>query len=108
MRLLILALCAALSVTSLAAAQSNHQRSEEKERSLTEHPSTPPQFDIVTPEQERVEDADGVCYTMRSYIFERRDTEAPHLVGTVTCTRSSQRQFKRAKRAPKPKLIPAD
>ena len=107
MRLRMLALCATLSLTSLAADQANQQRSEEKERFLTEHPSTPPQLDIATPEQERV-DVDDVCYTMRSYIFERRDTEAPRPVGVVTCTRSSQRQFKRAKPAPKPKLIPAN
>ncbi len=109
MRLLMLALVSALSLTSFAAGQSNGQPGQQQtERLLAEHPSTPPQVDIGSPEHQRVDDADGVCYTMRSYIFERRDTEAPRLVGMVTCTRSSQRQFKRAQPAPKPKLIPAD
>jgi len=109
MRLLMLVLVSALSLSSLAAGQSDAQPGEQQtERSMVEHSPTPPDLEVGTPEQQRLDDADGICYTMRSYIFERRGTEAPRLVGMVTCTRSSQRQFKRAKSAPKPKLIPAD
>ncbi len=109
MRLLMLALLSALSLTSLAAAQSNTPPGQQQmHRLLTQHPSTPAERDAASPEQQALDDASGVCYTMRSYIFERRGTEAPRLVGMVTCTRSSQRQFKRAQPAPTPKLIPAD
>ncbi len=108
MRLLMLALVSALSLTSLAAAQSNAQPDEEKTGSLlVQHPSTPAERELGTPEQQAFDD-DGVCYTMRSYIFERHGTEAPRLVGMVTCTRSTQRQFKRAQPAPMPKFVPAD
>ncbi len=105
MRLLMLAVVSALSLTSLAAAQSNKQQTD---RLLVQHPSTPAEREVGSPEQQTLDDVHGVCYTMRSYIFERRGTEAPRLVGMVTCTRSSQRQFKRAQPAPMPKLIPAD
>lgn len=108
MRLLMLALVSALSLSSLAAAQSNIPPDQQKkDRLLVQQPPTPAERELGTPEQHAFDD-DGVCYTMRSYIFERRGTEAPSLVGMVTCTRSSQRQFKRAQPAPKPKLIPAN
>jgi hypothetical protein len=109
MRLLMLTLASALSLTSLAAAQSNtHPDQQRTDRLLVQHPSTPAEREVGRPEQQAPDDAHGVCYTMRSYIFERRGTEAPRLVGMVTCTPSSQRQFKRAKPAPKPNLVPAD
>jgi hypothetical protein len=108
MRLLVLAFVAALSLTSLAAAQSTPKPAQQTDRLFVEDLSAPPQVGSATSEQERLDGAYGVCYTMRSYIFERRGTEAPRRVGMVTCTRSSQRQFKRAKPAPKPNIIPAD
>ncbi len=106
MRLLVLALVAGLSFTSLGAAQSNANPAQDPARVAGEHPSTP-QLDIGSADRESLDGADGVCYTMRSYIFERRGTEAPRLAGMVTCTPSTQRQFKRAKPAPKARLLPA-
>jgi hypothetical protein len=107
MRLLVLSLVAGLSFTSLAAAQSNSNPAQDPARVAGEHASTP-QLDVGSAEPEPLDAADGVCYTMRSYIFKRRGTEAPRLAGMVTCTPSTQRQFKRAKPAPKPRLVPAD
>src|SRR5579859_5741507 len=53
------------------------------------------------------DESDGVCYTMRTYYFERQDGNAPVPSGMTTCTRISQRDLKRADRDVTPRLIPA-
>ena len=48
----------------------------------------------------------GVCYTMRSYIFERRNGYAPELTGMTTCS-PSKAVIQRHIRG-KARLIPAN
>jgi hypothetical protein len=51
-------------------------------------------------------ESDDVCYTMRSYLFERSSTDSPEMVGETTCTPASKSSFKSV--TPKPaRLIPA-
>jgi hypothetical protein len=37
----------------------------------------------------------NICFTMRSYYFERHDGSAPRLVGTSTCTKGNPQGTKR-------------
>lgn len=48
----------------------------------------------------------NTCYTIRSYIFERKDGNAPELVAETTCTPSSQVGPQRVRPMPKPRLVP--
>lgn len=108
MRLLVLAFVAALSLTTLAAAQPlPNQPNKQTACSWRIFPRRHRSAARLASRNVSMVHMESV-YTMRSYIFERRGTEAPRRVGMVTCTRSSQRQFKRAKPAPKPNIIPAD
>ena len=55
------------------------------------------------PKARRPENSDrlsGTCFTMRSYIFERRDGEAPRLVGMTKCTPGNRFWSKRALKQP--------
>jgi len=69
--------------------------------------STWPSSPYLDPElrNEASEQQDNVCYTMRTYLFARRDGGPLQHVATLTCTPSRQRDLKRAKA--EPKLIPA-
>lgn len=62
--------------------------------------------------KDRRRNADGLsgrtCFTMRSYIFSRRDGEAPVLVGTATCTPDEALRMDQVKNPPQVKLIPLD
>src|SRR5579864_7802997 len=105
MRSLALALLLVISVAALAFAQtdSNHD-SQSQDRSVV----TTVHHRHFRGEQPRYEDeSDGVCYTMRTYYFERQDGDAPVPSGMTTCTRISQRDLKRADRVHVPQLIPA-
>jgi hypothetical protein len=53
----------------------------------------------------RSEDS-NVCFTMRSYLFERRDGFAPEPVGMTTCQPASARKQKRV--TGKARLVPAN
>lgn len=46
------------------------------------------------------------CFTMRTYLFERRNGYAPEPVGMTTCTPASARQQKRV--TGQPRLVPAN
>ena len=48
---------------------------------------------------------ENVCYTMRSYIFERRDNLAPELVGMTTCLPAKAMAQKRVRGGTR--LVPA-
>lgn len=52
------------------------------------------------------EDGKRVCYTMRSYLFERRDDLAPEFLGMTTCT-PAQASAPRNVRG-KARLVPAN
>ena len=47
------------------------------------------------------------CFTMRSYIFERRDGETPRLIGMTTCTPAKRFWSKRALKQPGFGVYPA-
>jgi hypothetical protein len=49
----------------------------------------------------------STCYTIKSYIFEREDGNAPVLVATTTCTPASTLQWRQVDRPPQPRLVPA-
>ena len=49
----------------------------------------------------------GICYAIKSYIFEREDGNAPVLVATTTCTPANTLRWRQVDRAPKVRLIPA-
>ena len=104
MRSLLLALL--LSLTALALAQSNTAANN---ASSTQSASVAPTLHHHVAPRARYEDQsdDGTCYTMRTYYFERQDGNAPELKGMSTCTRTSQRDLKRAERDHPPRLIPA-
>jgi hypothetical protein len=73
--------------------------------------SQPPQAQSVTPN--RTTDAqtitddsrDDLCYTMRVYMFEAKEGEAPQLKGMKTCVGENQRILKKAE-APKAQFKP--
>lgn len=43
---------------------------------------------------------EGMCFTMRTYVFARHDGNAPVLVGTSTCTPASAIRMENSKRRP--------
>jgi len=47
------------------------------------------------------------CYTMRTYVFQRQDGNAPVLVGTTTCTPADTVRSQQVNRPPQVRLIPA-
>lgn len=49
----------------------------------------------------------NTCYTMRSYIFQRQDGNAPVLLGTTTCTPANVGRSRQVDRPPEVRLIPA-
>lgn len=99
---LALLLCAVPAV--LAFAQENTSNNAQKQNPAIAANSQRPR---VSP-QARYEDSDdGVCYTMRTYYFERQDGNAPVQTGMTTCTRISQRDLKHVDHAPKARLLPA-
>lgn len=59
---------------------------------------------LVDPEN-RSEDQ-NLCFTMRTYLFQRRDGFAPEPAGMTTCQPASARRQKRV--TSKPRLIPAN
>ncbi len=64
-------------------------------------------FHVVDPrvfEQWRANNAP--CYTMRSYLFDRRDNFAPELVRMTTCTPARDFQLKRTEKPPTGRLVP--
>jgi len=67
-----------------------------------------PRFAWVTPtpKADSAVDADGICYKIRAYIFNRDDDHAPELKGSTTCVANQPR----AKTVvwPKARLVPAD
>jgi hypothetical protein len=74
-------------------------------------PAPPRQFTLggthrilVDPEN-RPEDQ-NLCFTMRTYLFERRDSFAPEPVGMTTCQPASARRQKQV--MSKPRLVPAN
>jgi len=48
----------------------------------------------------------NLCFTMRSYLFERRNGFAPEPVGMTTCQPASARRQKQV--VSRPKLVPAN
>ena len=48
----------------------------------------------------------NLCFTMRTYLFERRNGFAPEPVGMTTCQPASPRQQKRV--VGRPRLVPAN
>ena len=89
---------------ALAFAQENTNNSVQKQNFVTAANSQRPR---IAP-QARYEDSDdGVCYTMRTYYFQRQDGNAPVPTGMTTCTRISQRDLKHVDHAPKARLLPA-
>ena len=92
-------------LSGAATAQDSHAnqpRSDSQQQTST-WPSSPysdPDF-----QNDRSDNQDNVCYTMRTYLFARRDDGPLEHVATFTCTPSRQRDIKRAKA--EPKLIPA-
>lgn len=103
MRSLAIALLPFIAVPAFAFAAEN-TRSVQKPNAAT---SANSEHHAVNP-QARYEDSDnGVCYTMRTYYFERHDGNAPVPSGMTTCTRISQRDLKHANQAPKARLLPA-
>jgi hypothetical protein len=51
---------------------------------------------------------EGTCFTMRSYIFNRQDGNAPVLVGATTCTPANTLRMERTRTPPPARLIPLD
>jgi hypothetical protein len=49
-----------------------------------------------------------LCFTMRTYLFERRNGYAPEPVGMTTCQPASARQQKRAGEGVGPRPVPAN
>src|SRR5215472_9032813 len=49
---------------------------------------------------------DNVCYTMRSYYFQRQDGQAPVLTGVSTCTPAKKLQQKRVSPEPGEMYVP--
>jgi len=91
-------------VSSFVAAQSPNdtQPQQDTPREVSTWPSTP-YLDQNLPRE--ADDHQGVCFTMRTYLFAKQDEAQPRLVATYTCTPTRQRDLKRAKA--EPKVIPA-
>jgi len=47
------------------------------------------------------------CFFIRSYNFERRDTQVPRLKNMTTCTPAKNNQFRQTERKPQVRLVPA-
>jgi len=91
-------------LTSVAIAQDSpaNQPQSESQRQTSTWPSSP----YAAPDlNNALSDQDNVCYTMRTYLFARKDGEPLEHVATFTCTPTRQRDLKRAKT--EPKLVPA-
>ena len=72
-----------------------------------ELPSSPsPLQSLPTRKLRSGQDGRRVCYTMRSYIFERRDDLAPELLGMTTCTPAQATSEKEVHG--KARLVPAN
>jgi hypothetical protein len=48
----------------------------------------------------------NLCFTMRSYYFQRQDGQAPVLVGTATCTPANKLQQKQVSPEPGVRFVP--
>ena len=66
--------------------------------------SIPPRRVLIDPDY-RVEDQ-NLCFTIRTYLFQRRNGFAPEPAGMTTCQPASARQQKRV--MGKPRLVPAN
>jgi hypothetical protein len=105
MRSLALALLLALAIpAALTFAQSNTSSNVPNQSAAT---AASAHHHLLAPKVRYEDENDGVCYTMRTYYFERQDGDAPRPAGMTTCTRVSQRDLKRADRDHTPRLIPA-
>ena len=60
----------------------------------------------VTPPDWQVMQDQNLCFTMRTYLFERRNGYAPEPVGMTTCQPASARTQKRVKS--RARLVPAN
>jgi hypothetical protein len=60
---------------------------------------------VFTPEKMRLFMNADVCYTMRSYVFEAEDGNAPELVSQSTCTPANQGTL-RVSKPGKARLMP--
>ena len=60
----------------------------------------------VTPPDWQIMQDSNLCFTMRTYLFERRNGYAPEPVGMTTCQQASTRQQKHVKG--KARLVPAN
>lgn len=60
----------------------------------------------VTPPDWQVMQDQNLCFTMRTYLFERRNGYAPEPVGMTTCQPASARTQKRVKN--RARLVPAN
>jgi len=74
------------------------QRSLQRQmlQDLVNHPDRIAQFYSPAP----------TCLTMRSYYFKRHDGAAPELAGTSTCTPVNVFRSEKARRMPRPQLVP--
>jgi hypothetical protein len=96
MRTFLVVLFGITLTASLASAQNKAQVQQQRDeaRETSTWPSTPyEQQDFFG---EDTDQQDGTCYTMRTYLFARRDAEPPQLVATFTCTPRRQRDMKGA------------
>jgi hypothetical protein len=122
MRLLVISLTLLFAAAAAAQNQSSGQASapeqppvlQQNETSFTRdlstlnldarvfHPAL--RIDPQLMEQWRAKNAP--CYTMRSYLFDRRNGFAPELVGMTTCTPARDFQLKRTEKPPTGGLVP--
>ena len=94
---------AVLFFSMIAGAQS--QTDVQPPTSSQHETSSWPSSSYMDQDQRQQDEQDDVCYTMRTYLFARRDAEPPRLVATFTCTPTRRRDLKRAQA--EPKLVPA-
>ena len=101
----LIAVLLAMLMSGFAAAQ--NAREAQPNPNQPNETSTWPSSPYVNPDLRNgaSDQQDNVCYTMRTYLFARRDGGPLEQVATFTCTPSRQRDLKRAKA--EPKLVPA-
>jgi len=105
LRACIVVLFGILVAGQIVAAQNNpdNQSENDSQQQTSTWPSSP--YADPDLQNDRSDNQDNVCYTMRTYLFARRDGEPLRHVATFTCTPNRQRDLKRAKT--EPRLIPA-
>jgi len=104
MKLCAFVVVALLGQIAVAQGRQDAQAQRDSQQEVSTWPGSP-YFDSESQEQPSA-DEDNVCFTMRTYLFARKDAEQPRMVATYTCTRSHQRDLRRAKAA-EPRLVPA-